>query len=87
MFKYEGIPALYMAELRIIIPEELKRKMERFKIDWSSVAKELLKKEVDELSRLEAIVSKSRLTEDEALALGRKVNKSLAKRFRESAAR
>jgi len=76
-----------MAELRIVVPEELKRKMERFKVDWSSVAKELLKKEVDELSRLEDIVSKSRLTEEEALALGRKVNKSLAKRFRETAMR
>lgn len=76
-----------MAELKIIIPEELKRKMERFKIDWSSVGRELLKKEIDELSELKAIVSKSRLTEEEALLLGKKVNKSLAKKFRESAMR
>ncbi len=76
-----------MAELRVLIPEELKRKMERFKIDWTSVTRELLKKEVDELSELKAIVSKSMLTEEEALALSRKVNKSLAKRFRESAMR
>ncbi|WP_456474715.1 hypothetical protein [Candidatus Pyrohabitans sp.] len=76
-----------MAELRIIIPEELKRKMERFNIDWPSVARELLKREVEELSELKAIVSKSELTEEEALALGRKVNKSLARRFKESAMR
>ncbi len=76
-----------MAELKIIIPEELKRKMERFKIDWSSVGRELLKKEIDELSELKAIVSKSRLTEEEVLLLGKKVNKSLAKKFRESAMR
>lgn len=76
-----------MAELKIIIPEELKKKMERFKIDWSSVGRELLKKEIDELSELKAIVSKSRLTEEEALLLGKKVNKSLAKKFRESAMR
>ncbi|MDI6654353.1 MAG: hypothetical protein QME59_00495 [Candidatus Hydrothermarchaeota archaeon] len=76
-----------MAELRIVIPEELKRKMEKFKIDWPSVARDLLKKEVDELSELKAMVSKSMLTEEEALALSRKVNKSLAKRFRESAMR
>lgn len=76
-----------MAELKIIIPEELKRKMEKFKIDWSSVGRELLKKEIDELSELKAIVSKSRLTEEEALLLGKKVNKSLAKRFRELAMR
>lgn len=73
--------------LRIIIPEELKRKMERFNIDWSSVARELLKREVEELSGLKAIISKSELTEEEALALDRKVNKSLARRFKESAMR
>lgn len=74
-----------MAELKIIIPEELKRKMERFEIDWSSVARELLKKEVDELNELKAIVSKSMLTEEEALVLSRKVDKLFAKRFRKSA--
>ncbi len=76
-----------MAELRIIIPEELKIKMERLKIDWSYVIRELLKREVDELSELKTIVSKSMLTEKEASALAKKVNKSLAKKFRESAMR
>ena len=61
--------------------------MERFNIDWSSVARELLKREVEELSGLKAIISKSELTEEEALALDRKVNKSLARRFKESAMR
>jgi len=32
-----------------------------------------------------SIVSKSKLTEEDALELGRKVNKSLAKKFRNSA--
>lgn len=87
MFKYAAPGILSMAELKIAIPEELKRKMEKFKVDWSSVTRELLKKEVDELSELEAIVSKSKLTEQDAVALSRKINKSLAKRFRESAMR
>ncbi len=74
-----------MAELKVIIPEELKIKMEKFKIDWSSVVRELLKREVDELSELRTIVSRSMLTEKEALAVGKKVNKALAKRFKETA--
>jgi hypothetical protein len=74
-----------MAELIVNIPEELKRKMESFKIDWSALTRDLLKKKVDELSELKSIVSKSKLTEEDALELGRKVNKSLAKKFRESA--
>lgn len=74
-----------MAELIVNIPEELKRKMEDFKIDWSALTRDLLKKKVDELSELKFNVSKSKLTEEDALELGRKVNKSLAKKFRDSA--
>lgn len=74
-----------MAELIVNIPEELKRRMESFKIDWSSLTRDLLKKKVDELSELKSIVSKSKLTEEDALELSKKVNKSLAKKFRESA--
>lgn len=39
----------------------------------------LLKKKVNELSDLKSIVSKSKMTEEDALELGRKVNKSLQK--------
>lgn len=74
-----------MAELIVNIPEELKRKMEGFTIDWSALTRDLLKKKVDELSELKFIVSKSKLTEEDVLELGRKVNKSLAKKFRDSA--
>lgn len=75
---------LNMAEVRVIIPQELKKKMDKFQVDWPTVLRKLLKKEVDELSELEAIVSKSKLTEKDALELGRKVNKSLVMRFKHS---
>ena len=73
-----------MAELRIIIPEELKKKMEKLNVDWASITRGLIKKEVEELTELKDIISRSKLTEEDALILGRKVNKSLAKRFRDS---
>jgi len=74
-----------MAELKIIIPEELWRKMASFEIDWHSITRDLIKKKVNELSELRSIVSKSKMTEEDALDLGRKVNKSLAKKFKDSA--
>jgi hypothetical protein len=74
-----------MAELKIIIPQELWRKMESFEIDWNAITRELIKKKVNELSELKSIVYKSKMTEEDALDLGRKVNKSLAKKFKDSA--
>jgi hypothetical protein len=74
-----------MPELKVIIPEELWRKMANFEIDWNALARDILKKKVNELSEMKSIVSKSKMTQEDALKLGRKVNKSLAKRFRDSA--
>ena len=74
-----------MAELKVIIPEELWRKMATFEIDWNAITRDLLKKKVNELSDLRSIVSKSKMTNEDALELGRKVNKSLAKKFKASA--
>ena len=61
-----------MAELKIIIPEELWRKMASFEIDWHSITRDLIKNKVNELSELRSIVSKSKMTEEDALDLGRK---------------
>ncbi len=74
-----------MVELKVNIPEELWRKMASFELDWNVVTRDLLKKKVNELSELKSIVSKSKMTEEDALELGKKVNKSLAKRFKDSA--
>ncbi|NJD52479.1 MAG: hypothetical protein FIB07_06370 [Candidatus Methanoperedens sp.] len=74
-----------MAELKVNIPEELWRKMASFELDWNVVTRDLLKKKVNELSELKSIVSKSKMNEEDALELGRKVNRSLAKRFKDSA--
>jgi hypothetical protein len=74
-----------MPELKVIIPEELWRRMVSFGIDWNAITRDLLKKKVNELSEMKYIVSKSKMTEDDALELGRKVNRSLAKRFKDSA--
>ena len=71
-----------MAELRIDIPEDLKRKMERFRINWSQVIRRMIEREIQNLERLEEIVSRSQMAEKDVFELGEKVSKSIAERFR-----
>jgi hypothetical protein len=75
-----------MTELKIIIPEDLKRKMEKFGVDWSPAIREMIEREVQNLTEIERIISKSKMTEEDALELGGKVSKSIAERFRKHAA-
>ncbi len=71
-----------MAELVIEIPEELKHKTAKFpEINWSDIVREFIRGEVYRLIRLKSIVSKSKFTEKDALEIGRKINKGLAKRY------
>ncbi len=69
-----------MVSLTLSVSEELKREMERFpEMNWSEVARQAIKKRVELLRRMDKMLAKSELTEEDALELGRKVNKSLAK--------
>ena len=72
-----------MPNLTLSVPEELKRKMEQFKImNWSEVAREAFVQKIADLEFLREFTSKSELTKEDALRLGRKVNESLAKRYK-----
>lgn len=72
-----------MVNITLSVPEDLKKTMEQFpEINWSAVAREAIKEKAAHLAILKSIASKSRLTEKDALELGRKVNKGLAKRYR-----
>ncbi len=73
-----------MPNITLAVPEELKKKMDEFpEINWSEVARKAIWEKAMQLSVLKAITSKSKMTEKGALELGRKVNKALAKRYRE----
>ena len=72
-----------MSEIKIEISDELKSRMVEFPtIDWSAVVGEVLKDELYRLARLKSIVAKSKLTEKDAIELGKKVNVGLARRYR-----
>lgn len=65
------------------IPEDLKQDMDKAPgIDWSKIARDAIRERTTELVLLKAIASKSKLTEKDALELGRKVKRGLHERYK-----
>jgi hypothetical protein len=72
-----------MVSMTLSIPKDLKKEMELYpEINWSAVAREAIKKKLHVLQEMNYILSKSELTEDDAVYFGKKINKEAAKRFR-----
>ena len=71
-----------MAELKINLSDDLKSKMSEVSIDWSSVIDSFIREKLSDWAILESIVSKSKLTEEDALEIGERVNKGLSKRYK-----
>jgi len=70
-----------MTNMTLAVPEELHIIMRKHKqIKWSEVAREALWNQAKKLELMDKILSKSTLTEKDALELGRKINKEVAKR-------
>ena len=79
------LSVMEMGELRVEIPEELREEMEELpNVNWQLVVRRALKRELEEILELKRIISKSKLTKEDVEELSDKINKSLAKRFRES---
>ncbi len=73
-----------MPEIKITIPHELKVKMANFPdINWSEVAQDAFVHFLADLQLFEEFSKKSRITEQDALEWGRKVNAALVKRYEE----
>lgn len=73
-----------MVEIKVAIPEDLMQEMEKSSfIDWSKVVRNAIREKATKLARLKAIASKSKLTEEDAVELGRKINKRLHERYKE----
>ena len=64
------------------MPTDLKKEMDESReINWSAVAREAIRTKVSQLKILKTITAKSKLTEKDALALGRRVNEALSKHY------
>ncbi len=72
-----------MPTITLSIPDEMKQAMDEAKvINWSAVAREAINEKLNQLRILKTIMSKSKLTEKDALELGKKINKSLHERLK-----
>jgi hypothetical protein len=71
-----------MVSLTLSVNDELKAKMDEHpEMNWSEVARRAIMEKIEDLEFMKKISEKSRLTEKDAIALGRKVNKGMAKHF------
>src|SRR3989344_3430426 len=67
-----------MPTITLAVPEDLKREMDASpEMNWSEVARAAIREKVAQLTLLRSISAKSKLTEKDALELGRRINKSL----------
>ena len=74
-----------MPNMTLSLYKELKDMMDKHpEINWSEVARQSFREKLTDLEFLEEFKSKSELTEEEALELGKKVNESLRERYEES---
>ena len=73
-----------MGTMSVSVPDKLREKMGQMdEVNWSAVARKAFEQKVKEVDILQKIANKSKLTEKDAQILGNKINKSIAKKFRE----
>ncbi len=74
-----------MPTLTLAIPNDLKEEMDSMpELNWSEIARKAISEKASEYKLFKSIVSKSKLTEKDALELGREVNKGLHERYKKA---
>lgn len=72
-----------MVSITLSVPDNLKKEMEQFpEMNWSEVARQAIKKKLAILKAFKEFSRESELTEEDALLLGRKVNKAVARKHK-----
>jgi Arc/MetJ-type ribon-helix-helix transcriptional regulator len=70
-----------MTNMTFAVPEELHTIMKRHsEVRWSEIVRKALREHAQKIEAIDKILSKSKLTEEDVLKLGRKVNQDLAKK-------
>ncbi|MBI2629089.1 hypothetical protein HYW74_03325 [Candidatus Pacearchaeota archaeon] len=70
-----------MTNMTLAVPEELHKIMRKHReMKWSEIARQALWMQARKLEMMDKILSKSKLKEEDALDIGRKVNKGIARR-------
>ncbi len=69
-----------MVSITLSVPEDMKQEMDTFQdINWSAVARQAIKRKILMLEKFKQFTKDSTFTEEDALRLGREVNKKVAK--------
>lgn len=77
-----------MPTITLSMPDDLKKQMDEFgDINWSEVARESIRERISQLALLNSIVKKSKLTKEDALEIGRKINESMHKRYKSASSK
>ena len=70
-----------MTNMTLAVPEDLHAIMKKYDtIKWSEIARKALWDQARKLELMDKLLAKSTLTEEDALEIGRKINKGIAKR-------
>ena len=73
-----------MVSITLSVPEDLKAQMDTFpEMNWSAVARKAIQNKIILLEKINKLLEKSELTEEDALRFGEEINKGIAKRFKE----
>lgn len=84
LFKYLLLILLAIKMLELVLPMDLKDRMERFpEVNWSSIVRKAIEERLEKLAFLKYFASESEITEEESIILGRELNKKLADWYRE----
>jgi len=74
-----------MVSITLSVPEELKKEMDMHpELNWSAVARQAIKNKIVFLKKFKEFAAHSTLTQEETIELGRKVNKTLAARYKKT---
>ena len=72
-----------MVSITLAVPEELKKEMDVHpEMNWSEIARKAISEKAAEFAVFKSIVAKSKLSENGALELGKKVNEGLYKKYK-----
>jgi len=67
--------------MTLAIPEELHKIIKKHKeIKWTEIARQAMWEQARKLELIDDILSKSELTEEDALEIGRKIKREIAKK-------
>ena len=70
-----------MTNMTLAVPEDLHEIMRKYDtIKWSEIARQALWDQARKLELMDKLLAKSKLTEEDALEIGRKINRGIANR-------